>query len=311
MQRLYESVRNWMYRNARPIDIARWKYHFEDGTKEEVLKALSAYQNQDGGFGHALEADNWNPNSSPIQTWCATEILYEIGLVEKDNSIVQGILKYLESGKDSIDGYWLAEIPTNNDYPHAPWWTYSENIIEEWGYNPTICLAGFILYYGTEGSKLYEKALEIGEKAIKEALSSTKQLDMHQLNCYSRFCDYCERTELRDEFCTTEFLSYLKRQVKSCICTEKQAWDHGYICRAQQFVESPESRYYEDNKEMAEYEAEFIKNSINAEGSYNVNWSWENYPSEWSISRNWWMANQCILNMKYLKAFRYLDNCDK
>ena len=53
----FELSTKWIYRNARPIDLARWKYHFENGSKANVLQSLSAYQNEDGGFGHALEAD--------------------------------------------------------------------------------------------------------------------------------------------------------------------------------------------------------------------------------------------------------------
>ena len=62
----YEKARAFVYRNARPLDIARWQYHFESGSSDAVLKALATYQNADGGFGHALEPDAWNPNSSPI-----------------------------------------------------------------------------------------------------------------------------------------------------------------------------------------------------------------------------------------------------
>jgi hypothetical protein len=64
----YMKIKNWIYRNGRPIDLARWQYHFENVTKDNVITALAAYQNPDGGFGHGLEADSWNPNSSPIQT---------------------------------------------------------------------------------------------------------------------------------------------------------------------------------------------------------------------------------------------------
>ena len=30
----YENIRSWMYRNARPVDLARWRFHFENGEKE-------------------------------------------------------------------------------------------------------------------------------------------------------------------------------------------------------------------------------------------------------------------------------------
>jgi len=72
-----------------------------------VLTALSVYQNADGGFGHALETDSWNPNSVPIQTWVATEILREIGFADKTRPIIQGILRYLDSGEDFNGPFWF------------------------------------------------------------------------------------------------------------------------------------------------------------------------------------------------------------
>lgn len=61
-QLVFEKARKYIYRQARPLDFARWQYHFENGTKENVLVALSMYQNNDGGFGHGLESDCFNPN---------------------------------------------------------------------------------------------------------------------------------------------------------------------------------------------------------------------------------------------------------
>ena len=48
---LFAKARLFIYRNARALDLARWRFHFEDADKSEVLAALSAYQNKDGGFG--------------------------------------------------------------------------------------------------------------------------------------------------------------------------------------------------------------------------------------------------------------------
>ena len=118
----FESARSFIYRNARPLDLARWRYLFEGGDREQVLTALAAYQNGDGGFGHALEADCWNPESAPVQTWAATPILREAGLDHAEHPIVQGILRYLASGA-AFDGHiWLGTLPSNDDHPHAPWW---------------------------------------------------------------------------------------------------------------------------------------------------------------------------------------------
>ena len=91
-----KRAKEFIYRNARPLDLARWQYHFENGSKEAVLNTLFYYQNEDGGFAHALEADAWNPNSSPIQTWYATEILREIDFSDANHPIIKNILKSLD-----------------------------------------------------------------------------------------------------------------------------------------------------------------------------------------------------------------------
>lgn len=118
----FSRARRFVYRNARPLDLARFHFHFEHGGAEAVLAALSAYQNADGGFGHALEPDAWNPASAPIQTWAATEVLRELGFFDSAHPLVAGILRYLESGRD-FDGHtWANTIHSNADHPHAPWW---------------------------------------------------------------------------------------------------------------------------------------------------------------------------------------------
>lgn len=162
----YEKARAFIYRNARPVDLARWQYHFENGSRDAVLNALSYYQNEDGGFGHAMEADSWNPNSSPIHTWCATEILREVHMTDTGHPIIKGILRYLDSGKDFNGTYWNYVVISNNDYPHAPWWhTESESICHN-DYNPTACLAGFIIRFADKGSDLYKKGCRIAKEAF-------------------------------------------------------------------------------------------------------------------------------------------------
>jgi hypothetical protein len=75
----FREIRAWMYRNARPIDLMRWKHRYEGGGGAAIVALLRSYQNEDGGFGHGLEADNWNPNSSPYTTGTAIELLFESG----------------------------------------------------------------------------------------------------------------------------------------------------------------------------------------------------------------------------------------
>ena len=74
----YQEIRTWIHRNARQLELSVWNYFFENGSREAVIDALSYYQNEDGGFGHAVEPDGWNPESSPYATLVVTpQMLWE------------------------------------------------------------------------------------------------------------------------------------------------------------------------------------------------------------------------------------------
>jgi len=292
-----------MYRNARPLDLARWQFHFENGSKVHVLTALSSYQNEDGGFGHALEADCWNPNSSPIQTWAATEILREIEFEDRDHPIIVGILKYLDSGADFDGHVWYNTVVTNNDYPHAPWWhTDSESTCHN-KYNPTACLAGFGLCYADKGSSLYKKCEKIAAEAVDAYRREGFLEDMHTVACYVRLLEYCKKAKVVDLFDLSELRQKLIKQVKRSITADTSLWATSYVCKPSQFFDSPNSIFYADNKEIADYECEFIVNSRNEEGVWDITWSWNGYPDEWAISKNWWKGSIAVKNMVYLKNF--------
>ncbi|MBN2892391.1 MAG: hypothetical protein JXL97_11025, partial [Bacteroidales bacterium] len=116
MNQKLEKTIKWLYRNGRPIDVARYEYLFHGTKKESVERALKSYQNNDGGFGHGFEPDFQNPFSSPIQTWMAFEVIEELNLDNK-NEIVKNVLDYLVNKAPRIDGLYPATIPTNNSYP--------------------------------------------------------------------------------------------------------------------------------------------------------------------------------------------------
>ncbi len=301
----FEKARSFIYRNARPIDLALWRYHFENGTKEAVLSALSFYQNEDGGFGHALEPDIWNPNSSPITTGQATVILNDIEYYKKNSGLVMGLLKYIESGKDRIDDKWLFEIESNNHFPHSPWMHWKENI--EQNYNPTIMFVGFALLCGDRNSALYKKCKSIAVKAIDSFLEPEAKNNMHEMICYVNFYEYCKTADIADLFRNfNRFEEILIQRVKEEICGDTEKWSTSYVAKPSHFFDRPGSIFYEDNKQIADYECEFIINSMQDDGAYPITWQWNDYPGEFSISENWWKSYILINNMKYLKNFNKL-----
>ncbi|WP_040213721.1 hypothetical protein [Clostridium polynesiense] len=302
----FNEVRNWIYRNARPVDLARWQYHFEEGGKETVINALEAYQNEDGGFGHALEADSWNPDSAPIQTWSACEILHEIDC-DENHPIVKSILKYLIQSKYFTGSFWYSEIPSNDDYPHAPWWTYTDEERAIWGYNPTAALAGFILCYSKKDSREYNEGLKIAQAAIDAFIKSPEAENMHSLPCYIRLAECIEKSgaKLLNNF--QEFKVKLQDRVESIIEKDRKRWEKEYVPMPSRFIESPYSEYYNRNSELMNYELDHIIASRNEEGIWDIPWKWGMYEKEFSISENWWKGINAVDKMLILKAFNRIE----
>lgn len=295
---IYNKARDFIYKNARPLDFTRWQYHFENGSAEAVLNALSVYQNDEGGFGHALEADCWNPNSSPIQTWEASEILKEINFADATHPIIKGILNYLDSGEHFNGHFWYNTILSNNDYPHAPWWHTDSESTSHHDYNPTASLAGFIVKYADKSSELYQLGQRIVQEAYEYYMSHDLLNDMHTANCFIRMAEYCDLPD--------DFTEKLIKQVNNNITKNTEEWKTGYVCIPSFFFKTPDSIFYESNKELADYECEFIMTTQLDDGSWNIPWSWSDYIEQWHISKNWWKANGIINNILYLKNFNNL-----
>lgn len=216
MTETYKKARSFVYRNARPLDFARWRYHFEGGSREEVLSTLAAYQNADGGFGHALEPDYWNPDSTPTATWAATNILREVGLRDPTHPIVQGILLYLDSGKDFVGGKWCTTVPGNNDHPHAVWWTCNDKVGVP-SNNPTASLCGFALYFADASTPLFKKAAEIAAGSVAAFLEAGEE-DSHTLNNFLDLLYYCEQIPGFSLFDLDTFRTTLYQAVNGAAC---------------------------------------------------------------------------------------------
>lgn len=294
-----ELARVFLYRNARPLDLARWKYLFEGGSREDVLAALAAYQNEDGGFGHGLEPDCWNPNSAPVQTWVATEIIKEVGLADQKHPIIQGILRYLASGKDFNGHTWSNAVATNNEYPHAPWWQYDE--AQEPSYNPTACLIGFILKFADKDSRLFHLACALAKEAYQFFKKQFPLESMHTVSCFVELYEYTKKSPVQ-VLDLEEYKALLQKQIQHIITYDTSRWAVDYVCKPSLLISGKTSDFYPENQEICQYECEFISNSQQADGTWAITWAWAEYPEAWSVSKNWWKSDWILKNIRYVSA---------
>ena len=112
-----------------------------------VVDALRGYQNEDGGFGHALEPDKRCPASLPIDVETAFQALVSADIV--DEPMVLRACDFLaQTAADAGSGGSVPlAFPIIESFPRAEhWsdWTYAP------GLNPTAGLIGLLYELGVE-----------------------------------------------------------------------------------------------------------------------------------------------------------------
>lgn len=303
MDNIYQNAKRFVYQNARPLELARWKYHFEGGSREDVLDILTMYQKDDGGFGYALEPDCWNPDSTPIATWTATKFLREIGFHDASHPIIAGILRYLDSGKDFADGKWFNTVPGNNDHPHAIWWQ-CEGEAGNPDDNPTVALCGFALRFAEADSPLCQKVSRTTAQAVA-AFMEAPTAEMHTLNNYLELLSWCEEIPDFDLFDLDAFRGKLYAAVDAAVCKEPEKWYTEYVSKPSFFFDKTGRLFDIVPKALCQKEAEMMAGHQMPDGSWPVTWQWWTDYKEYTIRANWWKSNFCISNLLYLK---YCEN---
>ena len=105
--------------SARTLERVRFAHHFRIGEPAPVLSALRAFQNPDGGFGHAIEPDFRGPVSQPLGTDFALRVLR--ALKNPAPNLLSESLRYVRA-ITAADGGIPNVLPNVRDYPRAPWW---------------------------------------------------------------------------------------------------------------------------------------------------------------------------------------------
>jgi len=122
---------------GRLVDRRRFAFHFEAGEAGDVVAAVRAYQNADGGFGNALEPDLRGTHSQPVPLELALALLDEVGDLAAE--IVLRACDWLTSVSTASGGVPFV-LPSVVEGPHAPWWVATGAA----SLNPTAGIAGIL-----------------------------------------------------------------------------------------------------------------------------------------------------------------------
>lgn len=270
--------------NARPLELAIYKYYFENESNQAVVNELSKFQNADGGFGHALEPDFFNPNSSPIATNDAIITLSRVNALDRDSEMIKGIVRYLES-HDSFNEdkkRWLFAIDGNKDYPHAIWWEKKGDGISK--FNPSVSLAAFMVCYG--------KRTPLYEEIIKEAIEYLRngEISGDAVNCYLLAYELLTSNSIDDIIDLNVFKDLLSKAIESCICKDISKYGVEYVPMPSVIFTGKYTEFITPEiKPLVNAEKDILGKLQMEDGGFDITWKWYTpYNKEYEQARAWW-----------------------
>ncbi len=116
---MLDQAATFMATHARVLERCLFEAAFLDGQPAAALRALDAYRNEDGGYGHALEPDLRVGSSQPLFVQSALSALRELG--QPAAALAEATCGFLASVARE-DGALAYALPDALDAPRARHW---------------------------------------------------------------------------------------------------------------------------------------------------------------------------------------------
>ena len=194
-----KDIQEGMYNRALDPDVALFNYEFDKESDPTFLEtSLYLYVNEDGGFGHALDFDNVNPNSTVFQTYEALKMFMNVNVLdinhdEISNELITGAMKYLSkrsrySLKEKINDKFACALRFKGE---------DDNEL-------LFGILGFMILFNPKDSKYYKKAIDQASNNLNLFLNQTSY-DYLTLEQYKLFLQaILLKNEFSDKFIDLE-----------------------------------------------------------------------------------------------------------
>lgn len=187
MNEIVEKARRFLLTHARLLERRLFQVHFEGTSPAAIGRVIRAYQNPDGGLGHALEPDVRCSESQPIFVDIGLAALAEAGC--RDIQLAESCCKYLQSVSNET-GLVPFFHETALQSPIAEHWTTPNRTpgfppIGVPGFNPTAEICGLLLYQGVQ-----HEWLSLATETCCQMILNDPPPEAHYLYCASRLVEY-------------------------------------------------------------------------------------------------------------------------
>jgi hypothetical protein len=298
----FERARRYIESEARPLDRALYHHRFKGAPPDEALAALKSYQNDDGGFGHALEPDVRTRASSAIATAVGLAALADVDCPATDERVERAVA-YLRATLDPATWVWRIVPPAVNDAPHAPWWNDEGDSLAagfgQFEVNPRAELLGLLWRY----SALVERPWleELSERTA--ASIEGRALDWHDLLAAGRLIE----TRAVPEGVRARLRPRLREEARRMVGSEPASWN-AYGPQPAVLARSPDSPFAEVFPETLAANLDYVIARQAESGAWEPNWSWgPEYPDAWVLAKREWSGHLTLETLTTLRAFGRIE----
>lgn len=310
MKRLSKSVfdrlNEYMNKEARTLERDIFNYYLNDGSADNILDSLKVFQNDDGGFGKGIEPDFKLIESSPMATSIGLKYLSMLDYSEKAEDMICKAVEYLERTFDSKRNGWYSVSKKVNEYPHASWWDYKDDInmtvIDySWG-NPTAELIGYLYKHKKHLEKLDIKSLI--KTAIDKLNNRREFKSEHEIYCYIRLYN-----ALDEEF-SKQLVDKLKLAITQLINVNESEWIN-YVPTPLRFIEFDSDNYFGIDHKFINKDLDYSIEKLNEEGKIIPTWEWNIYLEEWEKAKVEWTGIRTLETLLALLKFDRIETREK
>ncbi len=282
---------------GRKLEKLRFENRFRNGFEEKVAEELEKYQNDDGGFGNALEPDFRLPKSSPLATSIGIRYLSKVDTPLESQNIIKSAVRYLERSYDEGRKGWFAVIKEVNNYPHGWWWHWNENdemtiIDKHWG-NPSAEIIGYLYKY-----RNYTNEIDVDrliEHAIKHIREKEKFESENEIYCFIHLYEEVSRSNEK------RLKKHISRAIEQVVVYDEDKWRE-YVPKPLDFVDDPNKANFGISKDKIQRNLEFLIKKLEEEKVLTPNWETSVYEGDFKQAIDEWKG---ILTLEALKV---LDN---
>lgn len=300
MSGVLDRLEAFLEAHARPLEKAvfRGLVKQEPGAGADIVAALAAFQNADGGFGRGLEPDYRSVRSSVLATNRALSLVHRCRHLEAPwEQITQPGVEWLLRAFDSQRSAWPIVGTEGDREPHAPWWNL-DKLEETFGgfrVNPSGEVVTWLLVFGDPRAR---------DLALSQAPGLVAAFDDPAQAGIEAVVDIARHWLVVPGFPADLRESLRARVVERLIArveTDPERWS-SYCWKPFQAVPHPQAPGADVLGNAVRTNLRWQLTRLDADGSVAPHWSWFGaFPEEWPQAEKEWRG---ILTLEVLIACR-------